>query len=232
MNEIKPDSYSCYIIYTAIKLHFIKSSYDAVKYSYKSKFLLKRDEFELKNERFVYASVAKKFRSIGELKDFFVSNWVYRNDTDNLSWIGNFINDTKSEKSYKEFLRVSEGFTNIFFDDIMVLRDFMLTNEINSPDILIDGTETIDNGYPPLVELILYRKIHYETAIIMSRINKNLIKRLDIAVHNSIIIGEDHIWNKLKYKLEKYNRLMKPLISNTKAKQIITDIFSKEVKTL
>lgn len=219
----------------AIRLHFTVPKYDAIKYNYKTSKILNRDDFKRKRDHSFYARLSKKFNKLIDLRDFFVSNWVYRNDIESLSWIGNFIEEeSKARQAYTRFLKISEGFTSRFEDDMMLLRDHMLTRGFKNPDYLVDGDSK--EIHPPIVSLLLEEKITHETVIAMSRLTPNhlLLKRVDLSIQQSSPVGEDFIWNKLKTKLIKYDRIIssRPMIENEKAKQIILNVFSKEVKNL
>ena len=215
------DPFIAFSNYQAIKLHFTNQRYDAVTFNYKSR-TLSRESFEKRRDKSHFHVIAKRFRKEETIRDFFISNIVYKNRGDSF-WIGDFL-DEEADRTYARFVRVSEGFTYEFRSDIIRLRDRMLSLESRDPDLLIN---TVEEGtdFPPVINMMLYGNVHVESVLFMNRvmgfmngINGRVTKR-----------GENFIWVSLYNKLVKYDRLMKPLINTDKAKSIILETFRKEI---
>ena len=65
------DPFESYMLYNALKLHF-ESSYDAVKYNFKSN--VTPSSFFKRKDKYFFAKLAKKYN--GELKDFYISQFI------------------------------------------------------------------------------------------------------------------------------------------------------------
>jgi len=218
------DPFLAFCNFQSIKLHFTSKNYDAEVYNFKTKSLT-RESFEKRRDSSFFFRTAKRFKKEEDLRDFFISNIVYRNLSGSF-WIGDF-QDEVSEKSYAKFIRLSEGFTYTFQNDIIHLRDRMLCLGSKNPEILIN---TIEEGtdFPPVVNELMYGNLEIESFLFMDR-TMGFLKGLDKRITKKS--GENIVWVNLNNKLTKYNRLMKPLIDIDKAKSIILNTFRREINT-
>lgn len=64
------DPFESYKLYNALKLHF-ESSYDAVKYNFKSN--VTPNSFLKRKDKYFFAKLGRKHN--GELKDYYVANF-------------------------------------------------------------------------------------------------------------------------------------------------------------
>lgn len=221
------DPFLAFCNFQSIRLHFTSKNYDAVTYNFKSK-AVNRGAFEKRNDQAFFFRTAKRFKKEEDIRDFFVSNVVYRNLGSGSFWIGDF-QDELSEKAYAKFLRLSEGFTYTFQSDMIRLRDKMLCMESKNPEILINTTED-GTDFPPLVNELIYGRIEIESFLFMERA-MGFLKALDSQMAKNRK-GENLVWSSLNTKLIKYERLMKPLIDINKAKSIIFTTFRREINQL
>ena len=219
------DPFLAFSNFQSIRLHFTNKNYDAVTYNFRVK-SARRESFEKRNDRAFFFRTAKRFKKEEDLRDFFVSNVVYRNLLTGSFWIGDF-QDEVAEKTYARFIRLTEGFTYTFQNDIITLRDKMLCLNSRNPDVLIN---TIEDGtsFPPIMNELMYGRIEIESLLIMNRV-MGFLKSLNRKITNDL--GENIVWSNLYNKLTKYDRLMKPLLDNDKAKTIILNTFKREINT-
>ena len=100
-------------------------------------------------------------------------------------------------------------------------------NHSKNPDVLIN---TIEDGtsFPPIMNELMYGRIEIESLLIMNRV-MGFLKSLNRRITNDL--GENIVWSNLYNKLTKYDRLMKPLLDNDKAKTIILNTFKREINT-
>jgi hypothetical protein len=102
------DGFRAYRFYLALKLHFTTEKYNV----FESKGAVKtnKSKFELRNDRFIFDKIAKKFSSEKELIQFMASNFIYGNQ--------NFVySGPESDDNYIEWQRRKQSITKILSDD-------------------------------------------------------------------------------------------------------------------
>ena len=172
------DPFESYMLYNALKLHF-ESSYDAVKYNFKSN--VTPSSFFKRKDKYFFAKLAKKYN--GELKDFYVSQFI---NTE--TYIGDMM-DSEAEQNYKDHKRIQESIHRVFSIDIN-----RLTEENVPFDYLFKAS---DNAHPLVVKLWLREEISLETVVILNAI----FKFIDRESKN---ISDTIIWPDTRRLIEKY----------------------------
>jgi len=172
------DPFESYKLYNALKLHF-ESSYDAVKYNFKSN--VTPNSFFKRKDKYFFAKLGRKHN--GELKDYYVANFKAGK-----SYIGDMM-DEEGEQNYREHKRIQESIHRVFSIDIN-----RLTEENVSFDYLF---KTGDNAHPLVVKLWLQEEISLETVVILNAI----FKFIDRESKN---ISDTIIWPDTRRLIEKY----------------------------
>lgn len=140
------DGYKAYKYYLAIKLHFgsdkfnVFTNHGAVKYS--------RAKFDTRNDKYIFERLAKKFATDREYIRFLAANFMYGNP--DVVYSGSEAND-----NYLEYIRRKESMTKIFKDDVMIILDYLETED--------DKLNFTINQLPFIISLYLSNKITLET---------------------------------------------------------------------
>ncbi len=193
------DPFESYKLYNALKLHF-ESSYDAVKYNFKSN--VTPNSFFKRKDKYFFAKLAKKYN--GELKDFYVSQFI---NTE--TYIGDMM-DSEAEQNYKDHKRIQESIHRVFSIDIN-----RLTEENVPFDYLFKAS---DNAYPLVVKLWLQEEISLETVVILNAI----FKFIDRESKN---ISDTIIWPDTRRLIEKYEPFVN--FNRDKCLSLLTKGFTK-----
>ncbi|HAW03256.1 MAG TPA: hypothetical protein DCW83_01140 [Saprospirales bacterium] len=172
------DPFESYMLYNALKLHF-ESSYDAVKYNFKSN--VTPSSFFKRKDKYFFAKLAKKYN--GELKDFYISQFI---NTE--KYVGDMM-DEEADQNYKDYKRIQESIHRVFSIDIN-----RLTEENVPFDYLFKAS---DNAHPLVVKLWLREEISLETVVILNAI----FKFIDRESKN---ISDTIIWPDTRRLIEKY----------------------------
>ena len=172
------DPFESYKLYNALKLHF-ESSYDAVKYNFKSN--VTPSSFFKRKDKYFFAKLAKKYN--GELKDFYISQFI---NTE--KYVGDMM-DEEADQNYKDYKRIQESIHRVFSIDIN-----RLTEENVPFDYLFKAS---DNAHPLVVKLWLREEISLETVVILNAI----FKFIDRESKN---ISDTIIWPDTRRLIEKY----------------------------
>jgi|TARA_Y100000385_G_scaffold282750_1_gene337706 hypothetical protein len=193
------DPFESYKLYNALKLHF-ESSYDAVKYNFKSN--VTPNSFFKRKDKYFFAKLGRKHN--GELKDYYVANFKAGK-----SYIGDMM-DEEGEQNYREHKRIQESIHRVFSIDIN-----RLTEENVSFDYLF---KTSDNAHPLVVKLWLQEEISLETVVILNAI----FKFIDRESKN---ISDTIIWPDTRRLIEKYEPFVN--FNRDKCLSLLTKGFTK-----
>ena len=193
------DPFESYKLYNALKLHF-ESSYDAVKYNFKSN--VTPNSFFKRKDKYFFAKLGRKHN--GELKDYYVANFKAGK-----SYIGDMM-DEEGEQNYREHKRIQESIHRVFSIDIN-----RLTEENVSFDYLF---KTGDNAHPLVVKLWLQEEISLETVVILNAI----FKFIDRESKN---ISDTIIWPDTRRLIEKYEPFVN--FNRDKCLSLLTKGFTK-----
>lgn len=158
--------YELYIFYLALKRHFT-SDYDFFKYQ--GKIRASRQSFEGRRDRYFFGKLAKR----KDAKELILANMV----TDPKIWIGDLLGDT-AETVYKDWLKRQQSLTHTFKSELNLLHDEFDENVI------------VKNGqHPPLLKLVLSKKISLETLIILDDLMK-FIPYWEAKISDSILFPD------------------------------------------
>ena len=177
------EGFDAYKTYLALKRHFT-SDYSYFKYNGKVRASV--DSFLKRRDKFFFRKLSKKYKG-EDLVEFFVSNFII---SDN--WIGNMISQ-ESEENYVEFKKWRESLSYNFSNELHWLVDYCRSNDLELNQLLF----VKDNTHPILFKLLLQRKIHIDTIIIMDNSLKFLThwdENLD-----DVSIGRDNLMVALHY---------------------------------
>jgi len=193
------DPFESYKLYNALKLHF-ESSYDAVKYNFKSN--VTPNSFFKRKDKYFFAKLGRKHN--GELKDYYVANFKAGK-----SYIGDMM-DEEGEQNYREHKRIQESIHRVFSIDIN-----RLTEENVPFDYLF---KTSDNAHPLVIKLWLQEEISLETVVILNAI----FKFIDRESKN---ISDTIIWPDTRRLIEKYEPFVN--FNRDKCLSLLTKGFTK-----
>jgi hypothetical protein len=125
--------------------------------------------------------------------DYFVSNFV---NNSNL-WVGDIIGSTGDE-SYKEWSKRIESLHYYYEQDIEYILDRMTANDIEFDDIFTSH----DGQHPPILKMVLSKKICVETFVILEDI-LSFAKRLDKDIMETVL------WPKMHDRMARYKPFLK-----------------------
>jgi len=138
------DGYKAYRYYLAIKLHFgsdkfnVFANHGNVKYP--------KQKFELRNDKYIFEKLARKFATDREYIRFLAANFMYGNS--DVVYSGSEAND-----NYLQYIKRKESITKIFKDDVFTITNVIETEKINC---------TL-NQLPFIISLYLSNRITLET---------------------------------------------------------------------
>jgi|SRR6056300_1599906 len=196
--------FEVYKTYLAVKLHFTSKSYDFHKYD--GKINVKLDTFTKRNDRYFFHKLSKRYSS-DDIVYFFVSNFV----ADSKKWIGNLLENEGAE-AYTKWRKYKESGTYHFRNDCVLVNDYLGTNNIRFDDVF----RSVNGQHPRLLQLLIQRKIHVQTAVIFNSI-LSFGKVWDKSIKEKII------WPDLSFKIAKLKNFVS--MNDTECKIIMKDIF-------
>ena len=141
--------------YLALKLHFNNDKFNVfqnkgnIKYSYET--------FNLRNDRYIFDKLARKFDTDQELIQFLVANFAYGHD--NMIFA-----IEEANEYYLEWQKRKQSITRIFKDDLNTIELESQKNAL-SLDQIINFTL---NEYPCIIRLYLGKKISIESVSILN----------------------------------------------------------------
>lgn len=191
------DAFEAYKLYLSLKSHFTSKTYDYFKYNGRTR--ASRSTFEGRSDRYFFHKLSKRKDVIG----FLVSNFIYNES----NWVGDLIQNTESEKFYRQYLKVRESLSYIFENDIQKLEeDFDLNFQV------------VDGQHPILLKKYLRGEINLETLVILDELvgfSKKWNRRID----------ENALWPQIFIKVNKYKPFLE--FDKEKMKQIVLANFSR-----
>jgi len=173
------EPFESYKLYNALKLHF-ESSYDAVKYNFKSN--VTPNSFFKRKDKYFFAKLGKKHN--GNLKDYYVANFKAGK-----SYVGDMM-DEEGEQIYRDHKRIQESIHRVFSVDI---------NRLSEEDVIFDKLfESVDGQCPLIIKLWLQEEISLETIVILNTI-------FGFVPRESAKISDTIIWPDTERKITKYS---------------------------
>ena len=189
--------------YLAVKNHFT-TDYDYNKYG--GRVTAKLESFTKRADRYFFHKLSKKYNE-KDILDFFVSNFA----VDGNKWIGNVLNNEGTE-NYTRYRKYKEAFGYHFRNDcVSILHDFSRRGISFN-----DGFRIINGQHPRVLRLLIQKKIHIQTAIVLDTI-------LSFSKVWDKEITEKVVWPKIAHTITK----LKPFVNFnfTEAKLIVKEIF-------
>lgn len=148
------DGFKAYKYYMAIKLHFTRDSFDVFKNRGNIKGT--REAFNVRNDRYIFEKLARKYPVDKDLIQFFVANFAYGNDTALYSY-------EEAETNHLEWQKRKQSMTKIFSDDCSTILMTAHKNKMKEVDIFYFTS----NSYPGILKLFLGKQISIETVRIL-----------------------------------------------------------------
>lgn len=143
--------FDAYILYLAIRQHFERASYDAIKYRFKVN--AKQTSLDVRKDKYMFHKLSKA----DDPQALLVSNLVHKPDT----WIGSIVGNQEAKERCDAYLRRRSSF------------GYWLKTELSkyeSPDDLLE----INNGNAKLFELIVSTDYGYDLAAALNQAYKFL----------------------------------------------------------
>ena len=196
------NGFEVYKVYLAIKLHFTSKnqSYDFHKHGGRTTARL--ETFTKRRDRYFFHKLSKSYNDI-TIVDYFVSNFV----TNTNLWVGDIIGHSGDE-AYKEWSKRLEALHYYYEQDIDYMIERMLANKMSFDDIFTSK----DGQHPPILKMVLSKKICVETFVILEDI-LSFSKRLDKDISETVL------WPKMHDRVIRYRPFMK--FNNTKYKMTL-----------
>ena len=196
------NGFEVYKVYLAIKLHFTSKnqSYDFHKHGGRTTARL--ETFTKRRDRYFFHKLSKSYNDI-TIVDYFVSNFV----TNTNLWVGDIIGHSGDE-AYKEWSKRLEALHYYYEQDIDYMMERMLANKMSFDDIFTSK----DGQHPPILKMVLSKKICVETFVILEDI-LSFAKRLDKDISETVL------WPKMHDRVIRYRPFMK--FNNTKYKMTL-----------
>jgi len=196
------NGFEVYKVYLAIKLHFTSKnrSYDFHKHGGRTTARL--ETFTKRRDRYFFHKLSKSYNDI-TIVDYFVSNFV----TNTNLWVGDIIGHSGDE-AYKEWSKRLEALHYYYEQDIDYMIERMLANKMSFDDIFTSK----DGQHPPILKMVLSKKICVETFVILEDI-LSFAKRLDKDISETVL------WPKMHDRVIRYRPFMK--FNNTKYKMTL-----------
>jgi len=189
--------------YLAVKNHFT-SDYDYHKYG--GRVTAKLESFTKRSDRYFFHKLSKRYAE-RDILDYFVSNFAVNSS----KWIGNVINNEGAE-NYTKFRKYKESFEYNFRNDCVAIR-----NDLDNKSLSFNAGFLVDSGqHPRVLRLLLRKKIHLQTAIILDSI-------LSFSKVWDKEITEKVVWPKIKHTFKKLQPFL--TYNETQVKLIIKEIF-------
>lgn len=196
--------YDAYAYYMAIKLHYERSSYDALKYNFKTS--ANPTAFAGRKDKYFFAKIAKKFENSSELIGYYVSNFMHGS-----KWVGDLLEN--GDDNYLKWKKYHEALKYRFTEDISTLVDYIDMKGIKFDDLFLSkGGE-----HPPIIKLLIQEQISVETAVLLDKMI-GFVKRLDKQITETLV------WPELSTKISK----TKPFVNAdlTELKKIVLEKFA------
>ena len=185
--------FEAYQNYLALKLHFLDSNYDYIKYN--GKVSASVDSFKSRKDKYQFLKLSKKL-SDEQITEYYIANFIR-----NKKWIGEF-----DQQNWNEHKRITQSLEYIFINDV----EKLLTLEPEF-DIIFN----CDKGnHPKLLKSYLSKKITLETLVILERLLRYR-KRFD----KEII--ETYVWPNISRRIRKADPFIEADI--VKCKQMLME---------
>ena len=196
------NGFEVYKVYLAIKLHFTSKNQSYDFHRHGGRTTAKLATFTKRGDRYFFHKLSKSYNDI-TIVDYFVSNFV----TNTNLWVGDIIGQSGDE-NYKEWSKRLEALHYYYEQDIDYMIERMTANKMSFDDIFTSK----DGQHPPILKMVLSKKICVETFVILEDI-LSFAKRLDKDISETVL------WPKMHDRAVRYRPFMK--FNNTKYKMTL-----------
>ena len=192
-------AFEVYILYLALNRHFKTKGYNFNKYN--GRVNVKRETFLRRRDKGIFNRLRYKFKSERELKEFFISNLVYKNDF-------SIYNAFKAEsfEIYEKWKIRNNDLESYYFKDLRFLAKQPIASQLISRE----------GSLPDVMKYFIQNKICIETLVLLD-VFFNFVSR------NEDLYDDDQ-FKDLALKIKKYKTFLNLKINKLKliTKQTIT----------
>lgn len=193
--------YECFLMYSAMKLHFNQEKFDYHQYNGKVK--IGKDTFEKRKDKYDFVKLVRKY-SDDEMESFLLSNFIKNKKI----WSKELLMQ-EAHDCYMEREKTIHSLSYIFKNDL---------DNLKTENDLHEVMQCREGEYPILLRNVMQKDVHLETFVIMDSI-------LNFTEKWNKFIPDTFIWpqfllmiNKykpfLKVELEKFKSLLKDAIAS------------------
>lgn len=177
------DGFKAYRYYLALKLHFTSEKFNV--FENRGNVKGSREAFNVRNDRYIFEKLARKFNNDRDIIQFFVANFAYGNES--AIYAGQ-----EADDNLNEWNRRKQSITKIFIDDLASLLTYVEINKLPTSSIF----DFNFSEYPAALKLFLGGKISIETLVIINELDHIVEHWLD----NPIV---QHIWSNELLRIKK-----------------------------
>ena len=164
-----------YLMYCAMKAHFVKTDYNFIKYGGKSR--VSRNSFFKRKDRYFFVKLSKKYKTENEIRNYFVANFMM----EQRGYVANF-----NDENYEKWQNRQNNFHDIFTNEIQpMIQDFNSLFEIKKSE------------HPKLMKEYLGKRISLETLIILDEL-------VEYSKKWNEHLKDDILWPDLKKLMNNY----------------------------
>ena len=198
--------YGAYLLFLALRTHFSSTKYDFFQFNGKLK--TNRETYNKRHDKHFFEKIAKEYNA-EQLRDFYVANLL-----DDKHYITELLDDSAVE-NFTRYIGRRQSLSYNFTNEL----DRIFRNGITSPFVVSD------NVYPLIISLYLRGVISPETIVITNDFIPFFSK------FNKYLGETDPIWSKislklikyrpfLKYDREKFKRILKEKVNDTRRESV------------
>lgn len=177
------DGFKAYRYYLALKLHFTSEKFNV--FENRGNVKGSREAFNVRNDRYIFEKLARKFNNDRDIIQFFVANFAYGNES--AIYAGQ-----EADDNLNEWNRRKQSITKIFIDDLASLLTYVEINKLPTSSIF----DFNFSEYPAALKLFLGGKISIETLVIINELDHIVEHWLD----NPTV---QHIWSNELLRIKK-----------------------------
>jgi hypothetical protein len=193
--------FDVYLIFHALKSHFARD-YDYFKYGGALLNFNAESYREISfREQALYDKIAKKYADRTELEHFLVANILV---TQNKLVVAD-LNRMDAFRNYNDWLKRTQALQYTFTSD---LRHIVTASKQSGPKLFNSLFKPGEHEHPPILRLLLRSTISIETFLILDNF-------LDFFVAFDKKLPGDLVWERVRFRCDKYRQFVKRLIANT-----------------
>ena len=186
------NGFEVYKIYLAIKLHFTSKNQSYDYHKHHGRTTARMETFTKRRDRYFFHKLSRTY-SDSDVTNYFISNFVSNTNL----WIGDIIGRS-GEDNYKTWSKKVEALHYYYEQDIDYILERMTANKIEFDDIFTSH----DGQHPPILKMVLSKKICVETFVILEDI-LSFANRLDKDILETVL------WPKMHDRVARYKPFLK-----------------------